>query len=218
MKLYHYSKDIHPVLMSKAASGAVPAAEVQASREKAKKSIVKVGAYCDHISFFFSPIPAFLLPKLFPADHAAWAKGTKLYEHVVDTKDLPYQITYEVVESAKRTALYDQFVIDHNWTEDDPNILEAWLVHEMEHLSMWDERGTSRTVLERKIHENMYSTSGAFLQAAQRADREENKYKYASCVPHVMIYPPDGKIRPSLINSLVMGNEKRTLVIPPAAL
>lgn len=40
----------------------------------------------------------------------------------------------------------------------------------------------------------------------------------ASCVPHVMLYPEGGRIKPELINSLVMGNDARTLVIPSTAL
>ncbi|MNM18516.1 hypothetical protein D3C81_288090 [compost metagenome] len=192
--------------------------QVKLERLEARRAAFYKLPYCDHISFFFSPIPAFLLPKIFPADHPVWKKGTKLYEHVVDTATLPMTIEYMVVESVKRTALYDQFVKDHNWHQDDPKLLEEWFLWEDEHLRRWEEKGNRRNVLERKIHENMYSTSSSFLAASRREDREENEYKYASCVPHLMLYPPEGRVAPQEINSLIMGNDTRTLVIPSTAL
>lgn len=218
MKLYHYSKEMRPVLLSKAASGSMTPIQVKLERQEARRSAFYTLPYCDHISFFFSPISSYLLPKIFPADHPVWKKGTKLYEHVVDTATLPATIEYMVVESVKRTTLFDQFVKDHNWYEDDPKLLEEWLLWEDEHLRKWHEKGNKKHELEGKIYENMHSTNSAFLNAAQRDDRKDNEYKYASCVPHVMLYPPEGRIVPQEIHSLVMGNEGRSLVIPSTAL
>lgn len=218
MFLYHYSAHMHQVLLSKAASGAMTHIQIKLARLEARRSGVEAWPYCDHISFFFDPIPASLLPALFGDHHPFWYKGHKIYEHVVDVNKLPADIMYHVVESKNKTALMDKFVAENNWVEDDPKLLEQWRELIDQKNREWRERGTRRDGLINQIRLNEHGTAEAFIQAAKREDFEDNRSKYAANVPHVMLYPAKGSIPVHKIRSLTMGWENRRDLVNTAAL
>jgi len=215
MLLYHYSPVPRNQIMSKAASGAITSSQLAEERTRAKKRPWFSRVYSEHISFFFEPIPASLLPTLFPKDHPAWAKGTKLYEHVVDTTTLPSRFEYDVVESTKFLEAFDKFSTDNNWVDDDPQLLKEWMILEDRLLRQWGERGNTLAVLNSKILENQGLIIEKYNASSKREDFEYNRYKYAACVPHLMAYPPGGIVQPKAINLVVMGNDVRTPVKIP---
>lgn len=212
MYLYHYAPEAHNTVQSKAASGIVTPLEAAHERLKAINNKAFHKAYCDHISFFFEPIPAELLPKLFPDDHHAWHKGNVLYEHIVDVDILPLHIPYDVVESTKFLLAFDKFCIEKNWVDDNPALLREWQQLEDGMLRRWNERGSRLAFLKQKIEENQGIIAQKYVEAVERPDFVWNKYKYAACVPHLMLWPPRGEVKVQKINKVVMGSNVRTPV------
>lgn len=201
--------------MSKAAAGVLSEEIIRKERLEAKNAMWGGRPYCDHISFFFEPIPAALLPNIFPKDHHAWSKGKKLYEHIIDTRALPQKIDYDIVESTKFIAAYDDFATKNNWVDENPRLFKEWSQLEDRLMRQWGERGNDRSMLESKIQENQGIIADKYRDFAKRIDYEDNKYKYASAVPHLMLWIPGGKILVNSINYLVMGSDKRYPVRVP---
>lgn len=218
MYLYHYSAHMHQVLLSKAASGAMTHIQIKLARQEARRKGYEAWPYCDHISFFFDPIPASLLPTLFGDNHPFWYKGHKLYEHVIKVADLPGDIMYHVVESKNKTALLDKFAEENNWVEDNPELLLQWEMLISQKEREWRERGTRRDGLINQIKLNEGGTAEAYIQASKRDDFEWGKNKYAANVPHLMLYPPKGEIKVHEIRSLTMGWENRRNLVNTSVL
>lgn len=218
MFLYHYSKEIRSALLTKEKSGVMTPIQIKLEKLEARRRPWNSPPYCQHISFFFEPIPAKLLPELFGVEHPVWYPGNKLYEHIVKVEDFPTTITYEVVESLKKTALYDQFSEENNWVDDDPELLEKWMILIDVKAREWGEKGNKRSVLEQKIKENTGSIAENFRNAVAREDFEWNRKKYAANVPHLMLYPPTGRVAVHQIKGVTMGSDQRRSVISTAAL
>lgn len=211
MKLYHYAPDLFTSLQTRRKSGLATAVEIKRSEESAKKYLSE-GAYVDHISFFFDPIPSKVLANIFGPTHRAWAKGTKLFEYVIDVPALGNDVLYRVVESARKTAFLDQFSKDHNWEDDDPVLLMKYTKEINALQRKWGELGTGLINLERQIALNVGKTEQAYVIASQREDFEWGREKYAANVPHLMVYPSSGEVAISSISSLVMGSDTRVPV------
>jgi hypothetical protein len=162
--------------------------KIKKSEEMAKKYNL-VGPYCDHISFFFDPIPLDLLGKLYGKDHGAWVSGNKLYEHVVHVRGLP-EIPFEVVETATDLEIMDSI----EWEEEGDNSANTSQFFKRQRRAklLNGEIGSSNLQLLKQIERYKGGTRDAYLAASKRDDFEFNFAKYASCVPHLMIYPPDG--------------------------
>jgi len=208
LTLYHYSKDFYPNLLTRRKSGKADAAEIKRAEESAKRLGLE-GPYVDHISFFFDPIPADILPGLYGPDHAAWFKGNKLYEYVVDVDSLQRDLLYRVVESERKTAFMDKFVKDHNWVEDDPVLLMKYL-KEIDALQRkWGELGRDWPEFKKQILQNQGKTRAAFIRASQREDFQEGRQRYATNVPHLMVYPTPGVIDYAEVNTVTLGSDRR---------
>ena len=213
-RLYHYSGVRYPELLTKRQSGAT-AEEIRKS-EKQRDRYGFIGAYVDHISFFFDPIPSKTLAKIFKDGHHTWYKGNVLYEYVVDVDQFESDLGYTVVESRKKTAFMDKFIAEHNWVDDDPVLLAKYL-KALDALSVkWGEVGRSLDGLKKQISQNVGGTEKAYIDASKRADFEEGRQRYATNVPHVMIYPKAGKATTNEINRLTIGNDRRTPIVRPA--
>lgn len=211
MRLYHYAPDRFASLQTRRKSGLASADEIKRSEESAKKYLSE-GAYVDHISFFFDPIPSKTLANIYGPTHRAWAKGTKLFEYVVEVSALGHDVLYRVVESARKTAFLDKFSEDNNWENDDPAVLMKYIKEINTLQRKWGELGTGLVSLERQIALNVGKTEQAYVIASQREDFEWGREKYAANVPHLMTYPASGEVVISSISSLVMGNDTRTPV------
>lgn len=212
MILYHYSKELYPELLTKAQSGSMTPIQIKLARQESRRKGYLDWPYCDHISFFFEPIPSQLLGELFKG-HPVWFKGNNLYEYLIDVSKLPLEIPYHVVESVKKTALYDKFSLEKNWVEDDPELLEEWQILEDEKAREWGEKGNRRDALIKQIVANQGIIEEAYRTAVQREDFVYNKTKYAANVPHLMLYPPTGRVTPLKIRALTIGYDRRRDVI-----
>lgn len=217
MKLYHYSKLRFSELLTKRAAGA-STAEIRKS-EKEKDDLGLIGAYIDHISFFFDPLPSKVVADIFKNDHHTWYKGNVLFEYVVDVNQFESDLPYSVMESRNKTAFMDKFIEDHNWVEEDP-VLHAKFLKELEKLEVqWGEVGHSLAGLKKQIDKNVGGTKQAFIDAAARADFEEGRQRYATNVPHVMVYPKSGRVAFIELNRVTIGSDSRTRIVqlPPTS-
>ena len=203
--LYHYSAEPHWQLMTRRKLG-IPKEEIVKAEAHAKKLGLE-GAYVDHISFFFDPIPTKLLPQIYGDQHRAWAKGTRLYEHTVDVSTLDSQILYRVVESAACTKLAYGFP----WpAHDDLETLLRFLAMTDKLQRKNGELGIDRKELERQILVHKGHTTANFILASERTDFNDGREKYAANVPHLMIYPTSGEIKVDTISAITMGSSTRT--------
>jgi len=210
MKLYHYSKEFHDVLKTKAASGNMSPIEIKLERMNARKHLPFPSLpYCDHISFFFEPIPSEVLPVIFGKGHPVWFRGNELFEFEVDLEDIPEKSFYYVAESEQRTALFDKFALDRNWVEDDPEILADWLDIEAMKQRQWGEVGNNPHELEKQVKKHQGHITSAYLKASLREDFKDNFTKYASCVPHLMLYPTGGEVQYDKVQKVILGTTKR---------
>lgn len=210
-RLYHYSSVRYPELLTKRQSGAT-ADEIRKS-EKQRDRLGLIGAYVDHISFFFDPIPSKTLADIFKNDHHTWYKGNVLFEYVIDVSQFDPELGYAVMESRRKTAFMDKFVEEHNWVEDDPVLLAKYL-KELNELSVkWGEVGHSLDGLRQQMALNLGGTKQAYIDASKRPDFEEGRQRYATNVPHVMVYPKAGRASFVELNRFTIGSDTRTPVV-----
>lgn len=203
MKLYHYSKEQYPILLTKRAAGG----DRTPTRFDGYKE-----SYNDHISFFFDPIPSKTVAKLFGRDHAVWYPGSVLYEYTIDTDQFERDLFYHVVESAKKTAYLDEFSTEHSWETDHPATLALWEKEILPRLVQWGEIGKSLAGLHKQIRLHQGTTEAAYLAARKRPDWADGKHRYASNVPHLMLYPRAGEARYGAVNRITIGSDLRTPV------
>lgn len=208
LRLYHYSDKLYPSLQTRRKSGLATREEIKKAETDAKQ-YSSPGPYVDHISFFFDPLPLDILPTLYAPEHQVWFKGNRLYEYMVDVEGLPRDLTYHVVESVRKTAYRDRFIKTHNWVDDDPVLLSKYL-KELKGLQLkWGELGRDWFMFKKKIRDHRGTTRDAYIKARQRDDFEEGRHRYASNVPHLMLYLQDGEVQYSAVNTVIVGHTKR---------
>lgn len=203
MKLYHYSSVLYPELLTRTRSRNLSQEEQKVGLERAKKWN-QPGSYNDHISFFFDPIPLEVIGKLFGPWHHTWFDGNKLFEYVVDTKDLADNVLYDVVESPQLVKMLDET----EWQDNDI-FVKAFFQKERAMKLKEGLLGNSRAGLDKQIKHFMGGTEAAYRAARQRPDAEENKDKYAAAVPHLMLYPATGSVSIESTNTVVIGRSGR---------
>lgn len=207
MKLYHYSADQYNTLLTKRKAGNASAEEIAKAEKEARRILMPGASYVDHISFFFEPIPAEILGKLYGKNHPVWVDGRELYEYEVDPLKLPERVLYEVVESAREVEELDRFSKEHNWVEDDPALLKKWFTHILAQKVKWGEYGNDKSKLLLQIKKHQGRLASDFLSAVQREDFKNNFTKYAASVPHLMLYPPTGEVQYDTMSLVVIGKK-----------
>jgi len=196
MKLYHYSAHHYDVLKTLEKQRPLSKEEI----EEGARS-VKWGAplpYYAHISFFFEPVPLDILSSIFPKDHHTWFKGSRLYEYIVDPSTIDH-FQYAVVETPEKTELfYDESigVAEYYRRLNELNKKFGYTGHSLAGLKQAVQRleGTTRS-------------SFLLLQTRPNWDKEEKdsiQYKYASTVPHVMLYPASGFVEYESVKKVVV--------------
>lgn len=211
-KLYHYSPKRFDSLMTRRQSGLATPDDIKKGVEEAKR-FNWPGNYVDHISFFFEPLPSKQIGKLFNNDHPVWFDGNRLFEYVVDTDVLDKRILFDVVESEKKTRFADEFAKKHNWVEDNPDLLSRYLAEAKVKRQLWGEVGVSLDGLVKQIEANQDKLLSCYKAAVKREDFEFNRTKYAANVPHVMIYPSSGIVPYEQVNSLIIGSDRREVIL-----
>lgn len=187
-KLYHYSVQEFSELQTPRYRGT--------DKEKIRKAEARakllglVGPYCDHISFFFDPIPLDLLGKLFGKDHKAWFSGNKLYEHVV-TLDTIGNSPYEAVETPTQIKLMDE--LDWENATDHEAMTIDFFKKQNRAKRMNGEIGSTQKELQKVVNRFRGTTRDYYIASSKRDDFADAFHQYAANVPHLMVYPPEGK-------------------------
>ena len=203
MKLYHYSDKHYDQLQSRRVSGLSGPKGVRVSDD-----------YLDHISFFFSPIPSRLMPEIFDKGHPFWYRGHKLYEHVIEVDDLEDKLSFQVVESTRRTALLDDFSEEHNWEDDGTKTLKLWKAEELKMQQKYGEIGDTNAELKAYLKDVPRDiTRYGYMIAKVRYDFDLGYNKYAANVPHIMLYPSTGIVPVKEVFELTIGSDHRSKVV-----
>ena len=115
-------------------------------------------------------------------------KGYKVFEPDWTCKGFQY----EVVESPEKTKIY---------YDDDLTIPQYYrLLKEINETNKYI--GKSNKDLEAIGERFVGTTTEFFKQIKNRPNYDEIKYKYAATVPHVMLYPHLGQIKPEKISKV----------------
>lgn len=195
MLLYHYANDKFTTLLTKEKQNLVKPEE-RKKEEQAYIDFYKLygykrpGYYFEHISFFFEPIPLDIIASIFPKDHPVWFSGNELYQYEIDTSKIGH-FTYEIVEYPEKTNIYyDDTLTDKEYFK---LIKEAVIKNNY--------IGKNSQIEEASKH-LIGLTRSYYDQLKDRPNYEEIKYKYAATVPHVMLYPYLGKIKPESVTKV----------------
>lgn len=199
MKLYHYASQTYMTLKTLEAQGRVTPEDrekalVSAKNFKTTMGAIKPGAYYQHISFFFEPIPLDI-PKYFPKDHPVWFKGNALVEHVVETSSIK-PFGYEVVEFPEKRELYlDDSVSTEEYHEAMRGIYKA-----SKYIG-FGESELSQVAEEKKL---VGILEDSFLKLSQSPGFKtgDSRHKYAPLVTHVMLYPEGGTVKPVSVKKI----------------
>lgn len=188
MLLYHYANTAFPVLKTRAAQGGLLTSDVQNGEEEAAFRR-DVGPYYDHVSLFLEPAPLDILGDLFKkVHHSVWVNGATVYEHVIDSAKLPV-FKYNLVETPSDIA----FMNEH-WPEDvelsDEDKKQYFATRAAAKLKS-GECGVGNAAFERSARAFVGMTRAAYIKATQHAS-EEDLMRYATNVPHAMLYPKGG--------------------------
>lgn len=217
MKLYHYSPELRHVLVTRRRreplnsstykspiQGAITVNEYNDSLKKAQEMGLP-GSYFDHVSFFFEPIPALHIAKIFDHGHHTWSDGQVLYEHVVEFKDLPKDFEYEIVETPFDSKFWDENMPPN------PDVKGAFIPGLKILTGLKRKNGLigKGTLLQKAS--NPFTTG--ILEAyrkSRKSDMWENaKNLYAGGVPHVMIYSQIGRFPVKSVYQITIGSDKR---------
>lgn len=173
--LYHYSSQRYDTLKTRAAQGK----PVLPDRDL----ISTVGTYNDHVSFFIEAPPLDIMGAIYGKDHGTWFPGSKLIEHRVDLSKLK-SFKYHFVETPEKIKmLFDDSVSDEEYYEKLEKINKS--------------KGyTGKNLKEFRLPYNALKGSTRYhvMRANTFPKWDVNRFKYAACVPHVMIYPQGGVI------------------------
>lgn len=193
--LYHYSAEKHNVLKTVEKQNKLTNEE-KTKWDKIAHDSGRVGAYYQHISFFFEPIPIDIISSVFNNEHPVWYSGNVLYEHKVSIAGLG-EFKYELVESPEVTEIYYNPKYD-SYSD------EKWINLKDKIIKENHYNGHETTSLLSAINKNIGSVREAYKQLPHRSNFEQIKTKYAATVPHLMVYPKTGAIEVSSISKVVI--------------
>lgn len=198
MKLYHYSTEKLQSIKTKGAQGKLSKLEMREAKRIADL-MEDVGPYYAHISFFFDPIPR-NIAEIFGKGHDFWFDGNVIYEHVVDAEELiPFK--WHMMEMRETMAFADTMT----WGEGVSREQRRLQIRELNrHDKAKGYVGDSLESLENLIEELDIVTAEAFIAERKRDKDRESFQQYAAGVPHLMVYPEAGLVKPRRIEKLVL--------------
>lgn len=198
MKLYHYAITKLPMIKTKGAQGVVSKLEMKEA-DRLAKMMEEVGPYYQHLSFFFDPIPR-NIATIFGKGHNFWYVGNKIYEHVVEASDLiPFK--WHLMEMQETSSLADTMV----WGEGVSREQRRLQIRELnKHDRLKGYMGDDLASMEEAIEELDVVTAEAFMAERKRDKNRESFQQYAAGVPHLMIYPENGMVKPRSVKELIL--------------
>lgn len=180
MKLYHYNtKHFDTVCPQSLQPGYVE----DPNAKPIKAGIY--GRYVDNVSLFLEPAPLDIIAKAFNNEHPFWRSGVRVYEHIIDTDDLPHDIEYMFVETPELM----EYFYNTPWSDTDKAVQDRFLQGRKDLRDKVGDYGKGRHNLILRATELQGTTRDAYLRIRERENYEDIKTKYAATVPHLMCYP-----------------------------
>ena len=206
MYLYHYSASQRDILKSLKRQGGYTQ-EQEAQWVSWAKETDAVAPYYENISFICGPIEGRTLVSVIP-NHPFWKKGNIIFEHVVEMEEIDKDISFMFVE-----------------TPDDMRELMRTPASEFDKPGFTEQYLRAKNKRKRQTGEIVDSCVSKAIFPRERLELIGKKYndptewyikkyrnqnykefwedgKYASCVPHVMLYPKFGEVRVSFSNRI----------------
>jgi hypothetical protein len=180
VKLYHYGASKYKELLTPELQGV--GKEKWEDADAAAKFRGEPYPYYKHVSFLMDPAPLDILGGIFPRDHHSWGAGTKLWEHVIDPKDIDI-LHWRVVESPVSTFMVDNLP----WLENDLYKRMYFSARKLIE-SMYGNNGNDLAGLLKAIDKYKGITREAYIKLPTRWDFKKLDKMYAATVPHLMIY------------------------------
>jgi len=150
--------------------------------------------YIDHVSLFLDPIPLDLVRKHF-TKNKIYQSNTVIYEHQIEIQQLQTNLKYYMLVENPIGV----FMAEHFWI--DADIVKPVYFGVRKFLNLISNyNGSNYTNLIKIISKFKGRTAKAFEDLVN-SDRftEDHKSMYAPTVPHLFIYPIDGKLSVSKI-------------------
>lgn len=198
MLLYHYSHEKFKNLetlkyRSKTTGKSFTKAEIKEAEEDAEFH-GDPGPYYDHISFFVEKLDLDTLVKYFidaKVEHQFWKLDTPFYEYVVDSKNIK-SFAYRFVETP--------FDMNHMQTKWNAHLsdseIEKYFADQKRMKLATGEQGVKEGNKFDHVGQRFVGLAmGRFLIGSFNNSADENS-RYAAGVPHVMLYPEGGLIKP----------------------
>jgi len=199
--LYHYSKEKYTELLTlqkqveKRIITKLPESVIHRNEHIAKYQDPE-HLYSNHISFLFDPLPLDVISKAnYPKNHIY--KSKKLYEYIIDIRKLEKNIIFAVKETP-----FNNFLVDL-YRDGFPEFFEYlyFKIRESANYILKD-KGKGLSSLESIIARYRNQTRNGFINLINSKDFEEYKTYYAPKIPHIMLYPSNGIIKPIKVNVL----------------
>jgi len=210
MKLYHYSDKRRTELLTLKAQIKKYPEQFNAKRRKVLRALDKwyvedhfSRPYTEHVSLHIDPLPVDLIKQNFP-EESPYFRNNRLYEHVIETDDLPKYTDARIVESAMDTFLYNNLL--SNSLYDNVKLYKTLYLRSKTILGKLVGNETYTVV---DLNKNISKLKGTirqyFIDWVNSDDfSSASKQQYSATVPHVFIYPNGGSITPIEINVIDM--------------
>lgn len=193
MKLYHYNPVEFSELKSKIAQGI--------------KGVDNHGikGYASSISFFLEPIPRDIA-EILKHEHDFWVSGRDLYEHVIDTNDLPLDVEYVLTETPDKTKLLYE---EQDWSkaEGNPELVKQYKqqIEDLEKKKGYRGKGRMKLVQVCKPFTKGISKYYQDMYKLHCKYPEDNLIKkYAATVPHLMVYVGRDSIPVTVVKKITL--------------
>lgn len=202
-KLYHYSSSFYTAIRTRRNQRICTPEQLEQGIVKAKR-LGSPGSYHDHVSFFFDPLPLEKMGNIFRGLNPFWKNGNEIFEYVVDVSDLDKDIVFYISETPDEIRLLD----NTEWVYTD-EFREKYLIEQNIRMKKNGEIGQGLTNFLKQVSKYKGKTTHYYELASRRPTFEEEAMRYASCVPHAMLYPKSGAIHCESIQACVVGSSKR---------
>lgn len=197
MNLYHYSAELWVDLRTRKAQGLAKADEVQQSTMLAQQ-LGDLGSYLEHISLFIEPLPLDKLPKLFGGSHPFYRSGQTVYQYTITVRVADPNMPWSLVESPAVGKYTDQW----DWSNVDKETRRGYIRKMNDYMHRHKYHGLTIRDMLTRITPFMDKTEEFFIQARKSKWANDTKEQYAAEVPHLMVYPVDGILKPTHVEKL----------------
>jgi len=192
--LYHYSAQPRKEILTREAQGNISKDKL-ADEESAAKFRSEKFIYSKHVSLTFDHLPLDIILKHFPSDHHTYKPGTTIYRHDIYIPDLE-DMYWKVGESPLSTFMGDYLWMKLDWYKK----IFFKLRRTGRILNKEEGQGTQSMLKASARYSGTYRHY--FQKLVDRPDFQKMTGMYAPNVPHIFLYPPNGKLIPKKIEKV----------------